>query len=188
MKLPRSATIFVAIVGSAGLCFVAIVSLLTFGRPPQPLPLGTVQWLGEAGVTVDRVERVSELTGGNDLLRPRGVFYIVHARVIAPFGLRPTWDDRDVEVRTFAGTGGTQPEARFGVDEVAQAVLDRKTGRPGSSHLVLGAEQHEDLVFDLPRDVEQPAVVFLQANDATGLIGFVFGQFWQPHRFNIRYD
>jgi hypothetical protein len=96
--------------------------------------------------------------------------YAVHARIVAPFGLRPT------------------PEQSFSVDERAQAFLDRKTGRPGPVHLVRGAQQHEDLIFDLPRNVEQPALVFLPANDPFGLVNLLFGEFWQPHRFNLRYD
>jgi hypothetical protein len=118
----------------------------------------------------------------------KGIFYIVHARILAPFGLRPTWHDSDVEVRTFAHTGATMPARRFTVDEHAQSVLDRLTGRPGPVHLVRGAQQHEDLVFDLPRNVEQPALLFLPANDPSAMVDVVFLRFWQPHRFNIRYD
>lgn len=173
------------VVAAAG---AALLALLTFGRPPQPLPLGAVQWLGEAGVTVDRVERRRWIGSGAARLRARGEFYIVYARAIAPFGLRPTWHDSDAEVRTFAGAGGTLPPQRFGVDERAQALLDRQTGRPGPVHLIRGAEQHETLVFDLPVNVEQPAIIFLPANDPAGLLELLFGRFWQPHRFNLRYD
>jgi hypothetical protein len=161
---------------------------LAFWRPAQPLSLGTVQWLGEAGATVDRVDRVAQLRWGARTLQARGQFYIVHARIIAPFGLRPEWHDDDVEVRTFSGVGGTMATMRFTVDERAQALLDRQTGRPGPRHVVRGAEQHEDLVFDLPRNVEQPALLFLPANDPSGLLDLIVGSFWQPHRFNIRYD
>jgi len=167
----------------AGAAVVAEV-VLAFGRPPQPLALGTLQWLGEVGVTVDRVERRRTLGS----LEAAGEFYIVHARVVAPFGLRPAWNDSDVEVRTFSGVGGTMRDRTFTVDERAQETLDRITGRPGPTHLVRGAEQHEDLVFDLPREVEQPGIVFKAANDPMGLLDIVFGGFWQPHRFNIRYD
>jgi len=166
----------------------AVEAVLAFGRPPQPLPLGTIQWLGEVGATVDRVDRVRRLTAGNVTVAARGEFYIVHARALAPFGLRPVWNDRDVEVRTFAGVGGTMHDLRFAIDERAQAVLDRRTGRPGPEHLVRGAQEHDDLVFDLPVDVEQPGLVFLAANDPMGLLDLLFGHFWQPHRFNLRYD
>ena len=57
-------------------------------------------------------------------------FYIVHASVVAPFGLRPTRDDREVEA----------------------------------------------------------AILFAHANDSSGLPAVAVGRFWQPHRFNIRYD
>jgi len=182
-----------ALVIAAVVVLVALVAsfdvLQALGRPPQPLSLGTVQWFYEVGATVDRVERVSQIGAGRSKQRAKGEFYIVHARILAPFGLRPFWHDSDVEVRTFAGRGGTMPYGRrFTVDEQAQAVLDRQTHRPGPDHLVRGAEQHEDLVFDLPRNIEQPGLLFLPANDPFGLVSIVVGHFWAPHRFNLRYD
>ena len=167
---------------------VAAEVVLAFGRPAQPLRLGTTQWFDEVGVTVDRVERRTQIGTGPEAKRAQGEFYIVHARIIAPFGFRPQWRDGDVEVRTFSGHGGTMHGLRFTIDEEAQKVLDRQTGRPGPEHLVRGAAQHEDLVFDLPRDVEQPGIVFLPANDPIGLLDIIVGRFWQPHRFNLRYD
>jgi hypothetical protein len=166
----------------------AVTILFAFGRPAQPLPLGTVQWFYEVGATVDRVDRVSQIGTGAHALHAHGEFYIVHARLLASFGLRPVWHDGDVEVRTFAGSGGTMRDLRFTVDRQAQSFLDRQTGRPGSVHLVRGAEQREDLVFDLPRNIEQPALLFLPANDRAALLDLFFGSFWQPHRFNLRYD
>ena len=172
----------------AGGLFVAAVLFLAFARPPQPLPLGVVQWLHEAGVTVDAVDRVPRIEAGKRAALARGEFYVVHARVLAPFGLRPHWSDRDVEVRTFSCAGGTMRNRHFSIDEAAQAILDARTGRPGPHHVVLGAEQHEDLVFDLPRNVEQPGIVFWAANDPRGVLEILFGRVWQPHRFNLRYD
>ena len=171
------------VAGAAGIAVLGVLAL-TFGRPPQPLTLGTIQWLGEVGATVDSVER-SDRIGAE---RAKGVFYIVHARIIAPFGLRPTWHDSDVEVRTFSGSGGTMHGLRFAVAAKAQALLDKRTGRPGPIHLVRGATQHEDLVFDLPMEVEQPGLLFLPANDPMGLVEWIFGVPWQPHRFNLRFD
>lgn len=170
------------------LLVMAAEILLALGAPPQPLPLGTVQWFDEVGATVDRVDRLAQIGTGAHALRAKGEFYIVHARILAPFGFRPRWDDARVEVRTFAHTGATLPEMRFSVDERAQAILDRQTGRAGPVHLVRGAQQHEDLVFDLPRNVEQPALLFLPANDPIALVNEIFLRFWRPHRFNLRYD
>lgn len=162
--------------------------VLTFGRPPQPLAFGTVQWVGEAGVTVDGVDRVSMVTAAGHTVRARGQYYIVHARILAPFGLRPTWHDRDAYVLTFSGSGGTMRGLRFAIDPAAQAVLDARTGRPGPDHLVRGASQREDIVFDLPRDVEQPGLIVAPANAPEGIVNWLFGGLWQPHRFNLRYD
>lgn len=178
----------VATVAAVWLLFAAGVAFLAYARPPQPLTLGTMQWLGEAGVTVDGVDRVAQLRSGQRIVSAKGVFYIVHARIIAPFGFRPTWRDADVEVRTFAHTGRTGPEGTFAVDAGAQSVEDSLTGRPGPEHEVLGASQREDLIFDLPRNIEQPGIVFKAANDPMGLLNVLFWHAWQPRRFNLRYD
>ena len=184
----RYAGIIVGAAVAVWVLFISADAALWFGRPPQALPLGTIQWFYETGMTVDRVQRVAQIGVGPHALHAQGEFYIVHVRVVAPYGVRPQWDDRDVVVRTFAGRGRTMPPQQFSVDEAAQAILDRQTGRPGPQHLVRGAEQREDLVFDLPRDVEQPALVFIPANDPAQIIDAAFFRFAQPHRFNLRYD
>jgi hypothetical protein len=170
--------------------FFAIVLGVAYSRPPQPLPLGTVQWDYETGFTVASVDRVGAIRYDGRTYRAHGEFYLVRARVFCPYGERFHWSDRDVAVETFSGSGGAQPDqARFSVDEPVQAILDRQTHRPGPQHTILGATQREDLVFDLPKDVEQPALVFLAANDPLDVIdGLREGSIWQPHRFNIRYD
>lgn len=173
---------------AAWVLFILADVALWFGRPPQPLPLGTIQPFYESGVTVDSVQRLAQIGSGQHALHAKGIFYIVHARIIAPFGMRPHWNDRDVIVRTFAYSGATLPPQTFSVDEAAQAVLDGQTGRPGPQHEVRGAQQREDLVFDLPRDVEQPGLIFLPANDPAQLIDAAFLRYTQPHRFNLRYD
>jgi len=179
----------VAATAGVWLLFAAGVVFLAFARPPQPLRLGTIQWLGEAGVTVDSVDRAVTLRSGKRSAKAAGVFYVVHARIVAPFGLRPHWSDRDVEVRTFAHSGRTGPAGvSYLVDENAQSVEDSLTGRPGPEHEVMGASQREDLVFDLPRNVEQPGIVFKAANDPMGLLDVLVWHAWQPHRFNLRYD
>jgi hypothetical protein len=184
---------FIAVIGAACLFGVAILILtmlaFAFARPPQPLPFGTVQWDYETGFTVDGVRRLELVRDGTRIYRARGEFYLVRARVVCPFGERFHWDDRDVAVETFSGSGGTQPTARFSIDEAIQAIVDRQTHRPGPQHTVLGATQSEYLVFDLPKNVEQPALVFFAANDPFDIVDNLReARIWQPHRFNIRYD
>ncbi len=188
IALVRALWAAAAVVVVVGVCAVSLDVIMALLRPPQPLPLGSLQWLGEVGVTVDGVDRIGQIGNGASAVRARGEYYVVHARIVAPLGLRPTWHDSDVEVQTFAINGATMPPRTFAVDERAQTILDRQTGRPGSVHLVRGAQEHEDLIFDLPRNVEQPGLVFLPANDPWALLGVVVGEFWQPHRFNLRYD
>lgn len=157
-------------------------------RPPQPLAFGTLQWWDETGFTVDRVRRSRELTFGNRRIVAAGEFYVVDARVVCPFGERYHWDDARTHVEIFAGVGGSGRRGTFGVDEPVQRLMDATTGRRGPRHEVLGAEQRERLVFDLPRDIEQPAIVFADANDPVNALDLVFGTIWSPHRFNLRMD
>jgi len=185
----------IALLGAAcallGACALGVLFLSAFARPPQPLPLGSVEWAYETGFTVDGVDRASKLRLGPAVVRARGEFYVVHARVLCPFGERFHWNDSDIDVQTFSGSGGSLrgAEQTFSVDEPVQALLDKRTHRPGREHVVLGASQRETLVFDLPFDVEQPALVFLAPNDPWNLIDDALaGHVWQPHRFNLRYD
>lgn len=176
--------IVVATIAGLGAAFVAGAALLAFYRPPQPLALGAKQYQYETTYTVTAVERRKRL----GRLQARGEYYIVDVLIGAPFGYRPTWDDANAEVHTFAGTGRTQPPGRFTVDRTAQAYMDQLTGRPRSPHEIKGASMHERLVFDLPLDVEQPGLVFLDANDPVNFLNILFGQIWEPHRYNLRYD
>jgi hypothetical protein len=157
-------------------------------RPPQALPFGTVIWWYETGFTVTGVERAKEIAFGGHRRHARGTYYIVDAKVIAPFGERYHWDDAKARVETFSGDGGTMRGLRFAVDEEAQALLDRSDGRPGPQHMVRGASQTERLVFDLPDDVEQPGLVFEDTLDPWNALDVIFGSIWEPHRFNLRYD
>lgn len=192
--MPNRLPIFFGAIAVACVCafglFIAMVFVFAFARPPQPLPLGTIQWDYETGFTVDGVDRADTIQDATRTYRARGQFYIVHARVLCPFGERFHWNDRDVAVETFSGSGGAQQSAqKFSVDEVIQRILDRRTHRLGPRHTILGASQREDLVFDLPKNIEQPALVFVVANNPFDLLDNLRdGRIWQPHRFNIRYD
>lgn len=192
--VPNRPLVFLGAITIACVCpvalFIAIVLGLAFATPPQPLPLGTIQWDYETGFTVDAVNRTDTIQDGRRTYRARGEFYIVHARVLCPFGERFHWNDRGVAVETFSGSGGSHQLAqKFSVDEIIQRILDHRTHRAGPEHTVLGASQREDLVFDLPKNIEQPALVFFAANDPLDVVDNLrAGRVWRPHRFNIRYD
>ncbi len=175
---------FGCLAGSIVLAYAADIGL----RPPQPLPWGQVVWQGETGFTVDGVKRVGSIGSRAGRVFARGVFYIVNARVVSPFGERYHWTDDCVGVETFSGSGGNMHGLRFTVDEDAQRLLDRSDGRPGPRHIVLGASQTERLVFDLPAGVEQPGLLFTDTLDPLNALDIFFGHFWEPHRFNLRYD
>jgi hypothetical protein len=192
MRLVLLAIAILVSLGLVALCTFAEADLFVAStRPAQPLPFGTVVWAYETGFTVDGVHRSGTLHLDGRVVRAHGEFYVVDARVLCPFGERFHWHDRDAIVATFAGSGAsTQSDVGpFAVDEPVQALLDRVTHRPGPRHVVLGASQREELVFDLPRDVEQPALVFAPANDPWNVVdGARTLLRWQPHRFNLRYD
>jgi hypothetical protein len=175
--------VLLAVTGGA-----ALYGLDIYWRPPQPLDLGELQRVYETEFTVLRVDRAKTVAFGSQVRKAHGTFYIVEAAVYCPFGVRYHWSDARVEVRTFAGSGGTMRGRHFGVDEAAQRLLDAGDGRPGPNHLVRGASQHERLVFDLPDNVEQPGLVFLDANDPWNALDLPSGRIWEPHRFNLRYD
>lgn len=155
---------------------VALELAGAFFRPPQPLPLGTIQWSYETGFTVERVHRASQAVIAGVARRPRGEFYIVDVTVLCPFGERYHFDDRDIRVALFGGSGGSRRRGSWHAEN------------PTPSHEVLGASEHRRLIFDLPLDAEQPALVFDDANDPSHVLDLLLGSMWQPHRFNLRYD
>ena len=138
-------------------------------RPPMPLKLGRLVWDYECGFTVERVER-------KDVVQ-RGL------RVVCPFGERYRWDSS----RAYVVSEATPwPPTRYAPDPSAQAIVD---ARAATSHTVLGARELETLVFDLPNDIPQPALIF---TDTIGFNAFLdsarVGRLYMPHRFNLRYD
>src|SRR5690348_6766426 len=104
--------------------------LSIFGRPPQPVPLGTVIWDYETGFTVARVDRRETRQGTTE--------YDVTARVFCPFGERYSWTPKSAHVIDNDG-------------RAYYAVMATP------AHKILGASDTEHLVFNLPQNIEQPA-------------------------------
>ena len=164
----------VALAAAAGVAILEVGG--AFFRPPQPLSLGTVQWNYETGFSVESVRRTRQAFVGGVLRRAHGEFYVVNVAVLCPFGERYRFDGRTIRVELFGGSGGSWRRGWW-------APLN-----PGPPHEVLGASEHHALVFDLPRDAEQPGLVFSDANDPWHILDLLLGSTWQPHRFNLRYD
>lgn len=161
-------TKLLAIVGASivGLGVLVVCAYLAsiYGRPPMPLPLGTVLWDYETGFTVTSVARHSALAGMTA--------YEVTARVFCPYGERYHWTPRSAHVfdndgRTYYANAGT------------------------AAHKILGATDTEHLTFLLPTAIEQPALVF---DDTIGILPIIDSlragppELYEPHRFNLRYD
>jgi len=112
---------------------LGVYAMSILGRPPMPVPLGTVLWDYETGFTVTNVERHPALPGMTA--------YEVIARVFCPYGERYHWTLRSAHVfdnhgRAYYATAGT------------------------AAHKILGASDTEHLTFVLPNGIEQPALVF----------------------------
>ena len=166
---------------------VALLDLMNAtSRPPQPIPLGSTIWDYEHGFSVSAVHRTQTIRANGQILRARGEFYIVEARVVCPFGERYVWHDRNAYVEEMA-----RPRYgnRYAIDGPAQRLLDRQDGRPGPDHMVLGASQRERIVFDLPKDALQPGLMFADTMGFGPIADSVLALgIYSPHRFNLRYD
>lgn len=180
MKLVRLAWFVVAlaaaVAGAGGLYLLSIV-----GRPPMPLEFGQRVWDYECGFTVSHVARTHRVGA----ITARGTFYLVTARVDCPFGERYHWDPTRAYVIDNRGIHGNRYD--YSVD--GQRAFDRLRGRPPTPHTILGASETEYLVFDLPTDIEQPALVFTDTLTVDAFLGdWMEGKIYEPHRFNLRYD
>ncbi len=149
---------------AACLLGLAVYAVSIFGRPPMPVPLGAVLWVDETGFTVSKVAHHPVSAGTSA--------YEVAVRVYCPFGERYRWTLRSAHAfdnsgRTYYASAGTP------------------------AHRILGAAETEHLMFLLPANVEQPALVF---DDTLGLWAVAGAlragppELYEPHRFNLRYD
>ncbi len=154
----------VAAAGVATLCVLAVCVYLAslYGRPPMPVPFGTVLWDYETGFTVTGVVRRPAREGTTA--------YDVTARVFCPFGERYRWTLRSAHVfdnngRAYYASAGTP------------------------AHKILGATDTEHLTFLLPNNIEQPALVFDETQSVLAILDELrVGRIYEPHRFNLRYD
>lgn len=185
-KLNQPLFAFLAI-GIAVGAVVAMLDLLNAtSRPPQPVPLGAKIWDYEHAFTVTAVRRTRVLRGSGTTLRAHGEFYVIEARVVCPFGERYVWDDSNAYVAEMARSRYAH---RYVIAVNAQRLLDREDGRPGPRHMVLGASQRERIVFDLPLDARQPALLFADTMGLGPIADSVLAlSIYHPNRFNLRYD
>ncbi|MDQ2663330.1 MAG: hypothetical protein M3Y18_04755 [Candidatus Eremiobacteraeota bacterium] len=184
LNKPLAAVLAIGIIFGVGMAMLDLVNAT--GRPPQPVPLGATIWDYEHGFTVTAVRRTRVLRASGTTLRARGEFYVIEARVDCPFGERYVWDDSNAYVAEMARS---RYGDRYGIAADAQRLLDREDGRPGSHHVVLGASQRERIVFDLPLDARQPALLFADTMGLGPIADSVLAlSIYHPNRFNLRYD
>lgn len=139
----------------------AIYLLSIYGRPPRPVALGKVVWDYETGFTVTGVTRTP---------LPGGERYTVHIRVFCPYGERYQWSSSSAHVIDNDG------KPYYAV-----------AGTP--AHKVLGASDSETMIFNLPRTIEQPALVFDDTQEFVNIFDELrVGRIYERYRFNLRYD
>jgi hypothetical protein len=158
--------LYTAAGGALAVCILglAVYAVSIFGRPPMPVPLGTVLWDDETGFTVSRVAHHPVSAGTSA--------YEVTVRMYCPFGERYGWTLHSAHVfdnsgRTYYASSGS------------------------AAHRILGATDTEHLTFLLPANVEQPALVFddtLRLSSIAGALRAGPPELYEPHRFNLRYD
>ncbi len=147
-----------------GVLAAGVYALSIYGRPPMPVPLGTVLWDYETGFTITTVVRHPASAGMTA--------YEVTARVFCPYGERYHWTTRSAHVfdnygHSYYAIAGT------------------------AAQRILGASDTEHMTFVLPNGIEQPALVF---DDTLGFLPIIDAlraghpELYEPHRFNLRYD
>src|SRR5579864_5602872 len=123
----------------------------TFARPNALVNLGTPIRQDDFTYTVTNARKASELTVGSRSIKARGIFYIVTVRldnhaVRVPF----EWDDNIVHLIDNSGHS-------YDISDVAQSVFDRQNSYRS---VPAGDSASFEVVFDLPRQVQRPVVVF----------------------------
>lgn len=180
-----------AILAVLGGCAASGLYLLNvMGRPPMPVPLGQSVWSYECGFSVLDVRRTPAITAADLSTRAHGTFYVVTAKVACPYGERYVWDDfRSAYVVSNPGVVWGGRDRRYYASPEGQRLLNLINGRAANPHKVLGATETEQLAFDLPPDIEQPALLF---PESLGFLAFLdelrVGRIYVPHRFNLRYE
>src|SRR5581483_10217306 len=138
------------------LVLVAGYGMSIFGRPPRPVPFGTVVWAYETGFSVSNVARHRS--------SPGTTAYDVTVRVFCPYGERYAWTPRTAHVIDNDG------RPYFAVSATP-------------THRILGATHTEQMTCQCPHAIEQPALGF---DDPLGMGGFTHSLMAGPPEFYER--
>ncbi len=141
-------------VASMAVILLAVLywTLYAFASPRQYVGMGTAIRQDDFDYTVTGVKKLPAIEAGSHKLRARGIFYVVTIR-LDNHALRVPFDWDDGIVRIVDKTGH-----QFKVDPAAQAALVTQTV---VDRLVpAGSHRSFQTVFDLPKDIDHPAVAF----------------------------
>ena len=169
----------IAVVLSLSIAFVAAASLI---QPLEPHGLGERYCWDEFCFSVESVSRVKSLGYRHHRADARGEFYVVTARMEAPWWGRFPWSPDAVFVTDYNGTN-------YRYSNEGQAIVDLKNHKAPGCHEVPGAAEKETIVFDLPSGIEQPRLLIRDTLGFEGLLGaWRAKSFSARPGFNLRYD
>jgi hypothetical protein len=168
--------------GSVLAVLLVLFAMGTIASPLQPYGINEPYCWDEFCFRTTAVKRVKSIGDGTGHVNAHGTFYIVDAKLDAPWWGRFWWSPDAVYVLTRDGQ-------RFEYSPQAQRAIDALTGRLSTCHEILGAAETETIVFDLPDDAVQPRLVVRDTEGFEGFVGAMrLGRWPLNPAFNLRYD
>lgn len=168
--------------GSAFAALLVLYAAFAIAEPLKPYDINQPYCWDEFCFRTTAVKRVKTIGEGAQQVTAHGIFYVVDAKMEAPWWGRFWWGPDAVYVLTRDG-GHYAPSA------LGQHAMDAITGRSSACHEILGAAETETIVFDLPESAVQPRLL---VRDTLGFEGFVgamrIGRGRINPAFNLRYD
>lgn len=171
-----------ALGGSVFAALLVLYATLSIVSPLQPYGINEPYCWDEFCFRTTAVKRVKTIGEGAQRVTASGTFYIVEAKMEAPWWGRFWWSPDAVYAVT-------RDDQRYEHSAQGQRAIDALTGRSSACHEILGAAETETIVFDLPDDAVQPRLL---VRDTLGFEGFIggmrIGHGGVNPAFNLRYD
>ncbi|HEY6357992.1 MAG TPA: hypothetical protein VIX35_07085, partial [Vicinamibacterales bacterium] len=168
--------------GSALAVLLVLYTTLAIASPLQPYGINQPYCWDEFCFRTTAVKRAKTIGKGVQQVAAHGTFYIVEAKMEAPWWGRFWWSPDAVYVLT-------RDDRRYEHSAQGQRVIDELAGRSSACHEILGAAETETIVFDLPDDAIQPRLL---VRDTLGFEGFMgamrIGHAHVNPAFNLRFD
>ncbi len=169
-------------VSIALLALIVLSAAFELAQPLQPYGLRDRYCWDEFCFSVQAVQRTKTLRAGHLSATAQGTFYVVTAKMEAPWWGRFDWGPDAVYVTDYDGT-----DYRYSV--AGQRIADLQSKHATGCHQIPGATETETIVFDLPDAVVQPRLLVRDTLGFEGLLGGWRDSFYYVKPgFNLRYD